>query len=54
MTYEIIYDYSDEFFDDFNIGTTFTGTWDELQNYIEQLRDAGCYNFSVACISEEG
>ena len=53
MRYEIIYDYCDEWTEDFNIGTTFEGSHSELEDYLKQLREAGCYHFSVACVCDE-
>lgn len=41
--YEIIYDYEDEK----NIRETFEGTWTELQDHIEQMRENGCYNIDA-------
>lgn len=49
MRYEIIYDYEDEK----NIRETFEGTWEELQSYIRQMRDTGCYNIDANCIDGE-
>ena len=53
MRYEIIYDYCDEWTEDTNICETFDGTYDELQDYLKQMKEAGCYYFSVSCIGEE-
>ena len=53
MRYEIIYDYSDEWADEYNLTNEFTGTHEELEDYLRQLREAGCYHFSVSCIADE-
>lgn len=46
--YEIIYDYTDESGYEFrNIMETFEGTWTELQDYIKQMKENGCYNIDA-------
>lgn len=51
MLYEIMYDYDDEWTSECNLITTYEGTWDGLQEYIEQLRENGCSNITAACTS---
>ena len=54
-TYEIIYDYCGEDGNcDYNIREEFTGTWEELQQYIKQMKRNGCYNISATDITPEG
>lgn len=51
--YEITYDYCGEFEEEHNIRETFKGTWSELQEYIEQMKENGCFNIDAACIDDE-
>ena len=54
MRFEIIYDYEDEWAGTcYNLCDTFDGTWPEMQEYVEQMREAGCYAINVSCVSEE-
>lgn len=46
--YEIIYDYCDEFSETCNIVEYFEGSWDELHEYLKQMRKNGCYNISCS------
>ena len=48
--FEIIYDYDDGWTETRNISETFTGTWDELQDYLKSMRRRGCYNISAASL----
>ena len=66
--YEIIYDYSgtaledgwhymepeDRYYDceEHNIRETFVGTWTELQEFIKEMKENGCYNITATCISD--
>ncbi len=51
--YEIIYDYTDEGgFEAKNITERFYGTYEELQKYINFLRDSNCYYISATYIGE--
>lgn len=53
MEYEITYDYSGEYSDEYNIRETFVGSWTELQDYIKNMRRNGCYNIYAACVSDD-
>lgn len=44
--YEIIYDYSDEWSETCNIVDYFDSSFNELQEYLKQLRKNGCYNIT--------
>lgn len=46
--YEIVYDYSNDYEDTYNIKETFFGTWEDLQSYIKRMKETGCYNISAA------
>ena len=48
--YELIYDFSDDYVDEYNICEVFYGTWTELQECIKQMRQNGCYNISATYI----
>lgn len=54
--YEITYQID---IDDFDFGRTycecetFTGYWDDLQEYIKELKRNGAYRIDAACIKEE-
>ncbi len=53
-TYEIMYDYTDDGGNEnTNCYETFEGSWTELQEYIKQMRENGCYNITAAVIREE-
>lgn len=41
--YEIIYDYNEEK----NIRETFKGSWSEVVEYTQNMRQQGCYNIAV-------
>ena len=50
--YEIIYDYDngvlgEGYFEEKNLREEFTGSWDELQDYIKSMKQNGCYNIDV-------
>ena len=45
--YEIIYDYSDEYSDTYNIREMFFGSWEDLQAYIKRMKETGCYNIDA-------
>lgn len=48
--YEIIYDYDNEFYTEYNCVETFEGDWDKLQEYIKTMKSNGCYNISATAI----
>lgn len=48
--YEIIYDFSDDYTDERNISERFEGSWSELQEYIKQMKQNGCYNISATAL----
>lgn len=48
--YEIIYDFSDDYTDERNISEMFEGSWSELQEYIKQMKQNGCYNISATAL----
>lgn len=63
--YEIIYDWSiteswtnadgeEEYYSDeaYNIREEFEGTYDELKEHLEEMKESGCFNFSVNAIPE--
>lgn len=53
-TYRIFYDYCpDDGYDEKNLQEDFTGNWNELQDYIVEMRVNGCYNITATAISEE-
>ena len=52
--YEIIYDYCNEDgYEEHNCCEHFEGSWDELQDYLKQLKENGCYNISATDIDPE-
>lgn len=55
--YEIIYDYDNSaldydggYFEEKNIREEFTGSWDELQDYIKSMKKNGCYNIDAVAL----
>lgn len=50
--YEITYDYDDEWSGGGTSSETFEGSWQDLQDYIKQLRASGCYNIDAACVDD--
>lgn len=48
--YEIIYDFSNDYTDERNISEMFEGSWQELQEYIKQMKQNGCYNISATAL----
>ena len=51
--YLIIYDYTDEEGnEELNIHEDFHGDWDELKEYIKQMKRNGCYNIEATAIEE--
>jgi len=52
MEYTIVYDFCGDFSDEYGIVETFTGTWDELQDYIKQLRKSGAYNIEANAVGD--
>lgn len=48
--YEIIYDFSNDYTDIHNISERFEGSWVELREYIEQMKQDGCYNISATAL----
>lgn len=48
--YEITYDYDDEWSGGGTSSETFEGSWQDLQDYIKQLRASGCYNIDATCV----
>ncbi len=53
MLYEVIYDYDDGYDESRNIREEFSGDWSDLQKFIKELRDSGCYNIDAAAIDGE-
>lgn len=52
--YEILYDYDDESGETYkNNSETFEGTWSDLQDYIKQMRQNGCYNIDANEVYDE-
>ena len=50
--YEIIYDYcGEEGYEEQNIQERFSGGWSELQDYIRQMKENGCYNISATAVN---
>ena len=47
--YEIIYDFEDEK----DLRDHFEGTWTELQNHIQAMKEAGCYHIDATDILPE-
>ena len=45
--YSIVYDYDNEYETERNCREEFEGTWSELQDYIKQMREQGCYNIDA-------
>lgn len=48
--YEVIYDECDDWGEYCGIAVLFDGTWAGLQDYIKQLKAAGCYNISASAL----
>ena len=48
--YAIIYDFSNDYTDERNISERFEGSWQELQEYIKQMKENGCYNIEATAI----
>lgn len=49
--YEIIYDWADDYSDVTNIREEIIfSSWEDLQKYIKEMRQNGCYNISVAAL----
>lgn len=48
--YEIIYDWSGEYDEALNITERFDGSYEELQEYIKQMKKNGCYNITASLI----
>lgn len=46
--YEIHYYYDDEWAGTVSQTETFEGSWDELQDYVQELRASGCYDIIAA------
>ena len=54
MKYEIIYDYCfDDGYEEKNVREEFYGEWNELQKYLKDMRNNGCYNIDATCIDAE-
>ena len=53
MKYEVIYDYDDGVSESRNIREEFEGDWTELQDFIKELRESGCYNIDANAIDED-
>ncbi len=51
--YEIIYDYADEDGEYYGCHETFEGTWDDLQEYIRELRNESCYHIDANAVGIE-
>jgi len=51
--YEVLYCYDDEWAGTVDDRTYFTGTWDELQSYIKQLRAMDCFNIEAVDVTPE-
>lgn len=50
--YEIIYTENDEWAGEQEVRYTFSGSWTELQDHINGLREMGCYRIDANCISD--
>ena len=53
MKYEVMYDYDNGCDESRNIREEFDGNWTELQNFIKELRESGCYNIDAAAVDGE-
>lgn len=53
QVYVIVYDEHDDWAGECcNLETSFDGTWQELQQYIKDMRKDGCYNISATSITD--
>lgn len=49
MSYEIRYDYcSDEGYEEKDIIEEFEGEYQDLQDYLKEMREQGCYHIQVS------
>lgn len=52
--YEIIYSYSDDWCESTDNYTYFTGSYEDMRKFLEQLKAIGCYGFTVSYIDDDG
>lgn len=50
FTFEIVYDYDE---DCPSLSETFTGTYEEMQAYVKELKEAGYFNIDVTQLYDE-